>query len=131
MAKVFIYDEVINAYQTPKGNFVIEFDDELSIHIRLSDIEEISIEERPELIAILMATIKACYQTTKGYCSTAEKIQVLKNNEIVEALKNLVEGEFDTEDLIEMFRQFKWYHICQIINDTNPTEGLKEVRQKY
>lgn len=131
MAKVFIYDEVIKAYQTPRENYVIDFDDEVSIHVRLKDIEEISTEERPEIIAILIATIKACYQTTKGYCSTADKIKTLKNEEIFEALKNLVGGEFYTEDLIEMFREFKWHDICQIINDNNPTEGLKEIRQKY
>ena len=125
--KCFIYDENITVKKNNNGRFIVNFYDEFEVRVIPQDVIEVMNDEIPEIVAILIATVKEKYQETK----TREYIKKLKNEEINETLKKLLDDGCVAEELIQFFMQMKWHDIVQIFSSDNPKVELEQIKEEY
>lgn len=126
--KCFIYDENIIVYKNDNGRFIVNFYDEFEVRVMPQDVIEVMNDEIPEIVAILIATVKEKYQETK---TRTERIKKLTNEEINETLKKLLNDGCIAEELIQFFMQVKWHDIVKIFSSDNPKVELEQIKEEY
>lgn len=129
--KRFVYDDT-TVTKNNNGNFYVDFGcNEYEIFVNQKDvlkIKEASKDERDEIIAILLATIKLKFQMTRVEYRRIESVSKRKINETIEEL--LFSGK-NTDDLIQILGQMKWHDICEIMKSDNPKEVLERIKEEY
>ena len=126
--KRFIYDENIIVSSNNNKSFIVNFCDECKVRVKMVDVIDVMKNDTPEIIAILIATIKEKYQDTK---TRTERIPKLTDEQVNKTLSELLEEGYIAEDLIQLFLQVKWHDIVKVFKSDDPKFELAQVKDKY
>lgn len=126
--KCFIYDESIIVYKNNNGRFIVNFYDDFEVRITQAEILDVIKDEIPEIVAVLIASVKEKYQETK---TDVGKISKLTDFQISETLRKLLDDGYIAEDLIQLFMQIKWHEIVEIFCSNNPRIKLEQIKELY
>ncbi len=126
--KCFIYDEYITVYKNNNGRFIVNFYDDFEVRITQSEILDVIEDEIPEIVAVLIASVKEKYQETK---TERGKISKLTDSQISETLRKLLDDGYIAEDLIQLFMQVKWHEIVEIFSSNKPRTKLEQIKELY
>lgn len=126
--KRFIYDENIIVSSNNNKSFIVNFCDECKVRVKMVDVIDVMKNDTPEIIAILIATIKEKYQDTK---TRTERIPKLTDEQVNKTLSELLEDGYIAEDLIQLFLQVKWHDIVKVFKSDDPKFELGQVKDKY
>lgn len=126
--KRFIYDENIIVSSNNNKSFIVNFCDECKVRVKMVDVIDVMKNDTPEIIAILIATIKEKYQDTK---TRTERIPKLTDEQVNKTLSELLEEGYIAEDLIQLFLQVKWHDIVKVFKSDDPKFELGQVKDKY
>lgn len=131
-AKRFVFCDDITVTKSKNDNFYVDFGcNEYEIFVSQKDVLKIkkaSKDERDEIIAILLATIKLRLKMTRG---TGVFVRGLSDETIDETIEELLFSGQNAEDLIQILGQMKWHDICEIMKSNNPKEVLERIKEEY
>lgn len=113
-------------------SWLVDFFTQYTIRINTKDFKRLFDYDEPEIIAVLIATIKQKYQETQVINEGKNNyIKRLTNAEINETLEKLLDTGYFAEDLIRIFAQIKWHEIVKIFESYYPEIEVKQIQEVY
>ena len=123
----FIYFTGASVEKTRGQNFKVTLvDEETIIYVSSRDIDRVQkhVDEREELIAIILAYIEYIYQSTKVEFQRLERLE----REIIDDNVSVILSQLSAEEMIEIIKTVKWHEIIDIFDSKDPAQRIREFR---